>query len=297
MSGAATIPFAGCFAPRPRGDERLVFVGLPCDSQSSFRRGPSGAPERMRLAYDGRCYNAATESGVDLTGAVADLGDLPARASWDATAAAYRDFAVGLFRAGRVPFFAGGDHAVTIPVAAALAALELPVHVIQLDAHPDLYPEYEGDPHSHACVAARLLEMPQVASLTQLGIRTMNPVQHQQAARFRDQLHLVEARELTGELPTLQHIPLHAAVYLTVDLDVFDPAFAPGVAHPVPGGLSPRLALNFLQRAPWRLVGMDVVEVNPALDAGDRTAILAARLLHEGMGWASRSCPPGIQCD
>ena len=69
-----------------------------------------------------------------------------------------------------------------------------------------------------------------------------------------------------------------------LDLDAFDPAYAPGVAHPVPGGLTPRQALGLIQEAPWRLVGMDAVEVNPSYDQGDRTAVLAARLLHEAMG-------------
>ena len=73
-------------------------------------------------------------------------------------------------------------------------------------------------------------------------------------------------------------------MYLTVDLDAFDPAFAPGVSHSVPGGLTPRQALALIQEGPWTLVGMDAVEVNPVHDQGDRTAILAARLLHEGMG-------------
>ncbi len=75
-------------------------------------------------------------------------------------------------------------------------------------------------------------------------------------------------------------------MYVTLDLDVFDPAFAPGVSHPVPGGLAPRHVLRVLQDAEWTLVGMDVVELNPARDEGDRTAVLAARLLHEAMGRA-----------
>jgi arginase family enzyme len=89
-------------------------------------------------------------------------------------------------------------------------------------------------------------------------------------------------------LPPLPHIPPGAPVYLTVDLDGFDPAYAPGVSHPVPGGLTPRQVLNFIQNAPWKLVGMDVVEVNPDWDVNDQTAILAARVLHEGMGIAAR---------
>lgn len=284
------IPFVGCFAgeAEARDRARLVFVGLPDDSQSSHRRGCSRGPERIRHAYDGNCYNACTELGVDLAGAVADLGDLASQSSWEETAKGYREFAAELFRAGRIPFFAGGDHAVTVPVVDALGALGEPVHVVQVDAHPDLYAVFEGSRSSHATVAARILEMPHVASLTQLGIRTLNPPQAEQAECYRDRLRMFFARDLSGAWPLLAHIPEGGRVYLTVDLDGFDPAFAPGVSHPVPGGLAVRPVLDLIQRARWRLVGMDVVEVNPSLDVNDQTGILAARLLHEGMGVAAR---------
>ncbi len=240
----------------------------------------------MRRAYDSDCYNSCTELGVDLAGCVADWGDVRALRSWKATASKVQRLAESLFAGGKIPFFAGGDHAVTIPVARALAALGRPVHVMQFDAHPDLYDEFDGDRVSHACVAARILELPQVASLTQIGIRTMNAPQQQTARRHADRLHVVEAREIRGEIAVPARIPRAADVYVTLDLDVFDPAFAPGVSHPVPAGLTPRAVMNLLQQAPWNLVGMDVVELNPRFDQGRRTAVLAARLLLEGMGKA-----------
>ncbi len=283
------IPFAGCFASEPQAQQRarLVFVGLADDSQSSHRRGCAQAPARIRLAYDGNSYNSSTEAGVDLSGAVADAGDLASQGSWELTAKAFRECAARLVADGKIPFFAGGDHAITVPAVAGLAERGERIHVIQIDAHPDLYPVYEGNPNSHACVAARLLEMSHVASVTQLGIRTLNPLQREQAERFRDGVRLFFAYDLPGRLPALPHIPPDAPVYLTVDLDGFDPAFAPGVTHPVPGGLTPRQVLDFIRTAPWKLVGMDVVELNPDLDVNNQTAVLAARLLHEGMGLAS----------
>ncbi|MGH7597167.1 MAG: agmatinase [bacterium] len=283
-----TVPFAGCFTADPEKPTPLVFTGLPDDSQSSFRRGSALGPQRIRLAYDGNCYNATTESGVDLTSMVVDLGDLPSKNRWELTARSYLEFAARLFHSGKIPFFAGGDHAVTVPIIAALSEIGEPVHIIQIDAHPDLYPEFEGSRDSHACTISRALEMPHTASVTQVGIRTLNSAQMPQLERYRDRLHIFFARDLYGELPRLSHIPNGARVYLTVDLDGFDPAFAPGVSHPVPGGLTPRQVLNFIQNAPWKLVGMDAVEVNPDLDVNDQTAILAARVLHEGMGCAAR---------
>ncbi|MFQ5823124.1 MAG: arginase family protein, partial [bacterium] len=257
--------------------------------QSSYHRGCALGPKRIRNAYDGHCYNATTESGIDLTGTVADLGDLQPKSTWELTEPFYRNFAEKLFNAEKIPFFAGGDHAVSVPVIEALNILKEPIHIVQIDAHPDLYWEFEGNRHSHACTAARILEMNHIASLTQLGIRTLNPAQSQQVERFQDRIHLYLAHTLTDEIPSIPHIPKGAFVYLTVDVDGFDPAFAPGVSHPVPGGLTSRQVLNLIHNAHWKLVGMDVVEVNPDLDLNDQTAILAARVLHEGMGYVARN--------
>lgn len=278
------IPFAGCFSDEPDPTLPLAFAGLPCDTQSTYRRGAAEGPSRIRLAYDGRCYNATTELGADVAGLVADVGDWSPGGSWEDTREEYRARAEDLLAGEAVPFFAGGDHAVTIPLAEALAVLDEPVHVVQLDAHPDLYPEFDGDRWSHACVGARILEMEHVASLTQIGVRTLNQSQLEVARRHVGRLTILEARDVPFRPSDLAHIPEDAAVYLTVDLDAFDPAYAPGVSHPVPGGLSPRQALALIQETPWRLVGMDAVEVNPSRDQRDRTAVLAARLLHEAMG-------------
>ena len=278
------IPFAGCLSTNAPTETRLAFIGIPDDSQSSYRWGCSRAPSLIRSAYDGRCFNATTESGVDLTESVLDLGDLEPRDTWDSSAHLYRETVELALNDSKIPFIVGGDHAITVPVVQAFRSLSDPVHVVQIDAHPDLYSDYKGNSHSHACVGARLLEMDHVASLTQLGIRTLNDEQSKQIVRFHDRLRLMFARDLTGTLPSLKHIPDDAPVYLTVDMDGFDPAFAPGVSHPVPGGLTSRQVLTLVQNGRWRLVGMDVVEMNPSTDINNLTAVLAGRLLHEGMG-------------
>jgi agmatinase len=216
-----------------------------------------------------------------------DLGDLEPLDSWASSTDLYRSTVESALNDKRIPFIAGGDHAITVPVVESFRVLGDRIHVIQIDAHPDLYSEFKGSPHSHACVATRLLEMDHVASVTQLGIRALNDEQSQQIVRFHDRLRLMFARDLTGPLPFLKHIPDDAPVYLTVDADGFDPAFAPGVSHPVPGGLTSRQVLTLIQNGHWKLVGMDVVEVNPSTDINNATAVLAGRLLHEGMGHAT----------
>ncbi len=283
-------PLAGCLTTDPEICEsnKLAFVGLPDDSKSAYRKGTAKAPPLIRSAYDGDCHNSTTETGVDLFGRVADFGDLPSRNSWEETEQSYREFAVELFKSGKTPFFAGGDHAVTMPIVAVLAVLNEPVHFVQIDAHPDLYPDFDGDRYSNACVAARILEMDHIASVTQIGIRTLNPPQREIAYKYRDRLEIHYAHQLMDELPRLQGIPEGAAVYLSLDIDGLDPAYAPGVSYPEPGGLTTRQVLNFLQNGHWKLIGMDVVEVNPELDLNNQTAILAGKIFQEAMGYAFR---------
>ena len=283
--------FAGCLRAS-KGEAaagEAVLAGLPDDSRSSIRRGAAAGPEAVRRCYHGSCYNATTESGANLARQILDLGDWASGNSWEETRRLYRDSAQALFHKGAIPFFIGGDHAVTVPLVEALSVLDRPVHVIQIDAHPDLYPDYQGDPFSHACTGLRILEMEQVATLTQMGVRTMNAVQASQGERFGKRLRILEARELSGPLPYPSEIPRRAPVYVTLDVDALDPAFAPGVSHPVPGGLTSRQLLDWVQGFPWHLVGMDVVEVNPGLDINGQTAVLAGRLLHEAMGMALRN--------
>ncbi len=283
------LPLGGLLSTDSDPTLPLAFAALPCDQSSSIRPGSRDGPGRIRLAYDGRVYNATTETGIDLSGAVSDLGSWEPEATWEATRETYAAKAAEVLGRGQALFVAGGDHGITIPLGQALEVVREQIHVVQLDAHPDLYPEYRGDRWSHACVAARLLEMDHISTVTQIGVRTLNHAQAEVARRYPGRLAIVEARDVgggsileSGDLPDI--LRPGAKVWLTVDLDAFDPAFAPGVAHPVPGGLSPRQEIELIQESGWDLVGMDVVECLPERDEGDRTAVLAARLLHEAMG-------------
>lgn len=269
-------PLAGCLTTEEGEDLRAVFAGIGDDRKSSYRAGAAGGPEAIRRFYNGDCYNSTSDSGVDLEKKVLDLGDLGPESDWDTDAIGYGERLGVHFAQGRTVFVAGGDHAVTVAVVGAAKRVGRPIHVVQLDAHPDLYPEFDGDARSHACVATRLLETNHVKSLTQIGVRTWNRVERQTAERFRSRLTPLEA---IGE---------EDSVYVTLDLDVFEPAFAPGVGHPVPGGLSPREVLDWLADLPGQLIGMDVVELNPSLDPQGLTAVLAGRLLHQGMARAYR---------
>jgi agmatinase len=169
----------------------------------------------------------------------------------------------------------GGDHAISLPIVRAYARRFDRLNLLHLDAHPDLYDEYEGNPFSHACPFARIMEEGLVARLVQVGIRTMNPHQWAQAEKFGVDVIDMRRRQAGFELV------FDGPLYLSLDMDVLDPAFAPGVSHYEPGGLSTREVLQLLQNVTVPIVGADLVEFNPTRDPAGVTAAVAAKLLKE----------------
>ena len=242
-------------------------------------RGPAKAPNEIRRAIASPSSNLAMENGVDfLVGSnVTDLGNvsgLSAAAGPDAVdvVASAVDSALD---AGRPLLCLGGDHSVAWPILKATAPRYDQLTIIQFDAHPDLYPDFEGDPFSHACPFARVMEAFDHVNLVQIGIRTQNTVGAQQAERFKVRIHpasyLPEKAELCFDHP----------VYISLDLDVLDPAFAPGVSHHEPGGLTTRELIGLLQAIDAPVVGADRVELNPDRDPTGVTAMVAAKLTKE----------------
>ena len=251
-------------------------IGLPTDCHSSFLRGAAAAPIAIRAALASDHANMAAECGLELGPDIAleDSGDLPL----DETAADFeriRSSAEQAARDGVVPLFLGGDHMVSYPIVAGLAAAHGPVNILHFDAHPDLYDDFGGDPLSHASPFARIMEARHAASLVQVGIRTLNRHCREQAQRFG--VRIVEMREFQADSVPIPDAPL----YISIDLDALDPAFAPGVSHPEPGGLSTRELLSVLHRVSGPIVGADVVEYNPSCDVNGMTAVVAAKLIKE----------------
>lgn len=255
----------------------VAVLGLPLDEHSSFRRGAAAAPPRIRAALSCESTNLCAEDGGDLEAEprLADLGDLDLAAGGTVAPAAITSAAAAVIdRRARV-LALGGDHSVTLPVLRAYGPRFPGLTVVQLDAHPDLYDSYGGNRLSHACTFARVLEEGLAARLVQVGVRTRTPHQREQAQRF-GVVSLDMADGFTGALPAVS-----GPVYLSLDLDVLDPAFAPGVAHPEPGGCSTRDLLTLIRNLSAPLVGADIVEYLPEHDAGGSTARVAAKLLKE----------------
>ena len=257
-------------------------IGLPTDSHSSFLRGAAAAPSAIRAALASDHANMACENGLELGTdiAVEDSGDLAldeGPGDYDRIVAAAR-MAAG---DGVIPIFLGGDHMVSFPAVAGLAAVHGPLNILHFDAHPDLYDDFGGDPLSHASPFARIMERGLARRLVQVGIRTANAHCRAQSQRFG-----VETIAMRGFAP--EHVPIpQAPLYISIDLDALDPAFAPGVSHHEPGGLSTRDILAVLARVRGAIVGADVVEYNPSRDINAMTATLAAKLVKELAGLAA----------
>jgi arginase len=254
-----------------------VLLGIPFDTYSSYLRGAAGAPPLIRQAFRSDSSNSSTESGVELDSeSVLDAGDLelPADNAFSAIESAVGE----LLDKGQTPVCLGGDHSITYPIVRAFGKRFADLTLVHFDAHPDLYDEFQGNRHSHACPFARIMEEGCVKRLIQFGIRTMNAHQRKQADRFG-----VEVVEMQ-ELPALEKLKLAGPVYVSFDIDVLDPAFAPGISHREPGGMSVREAVSHLHAITGEIVGADIVEYNPKQDVSQLTAMVCAKILKEVLG-------------
>lgn len=253
-------------------------IGLPTDHNSSFERGTASAPAAIREALWSDRGNMAAESGLEIGIDIdlVDVGDLTLTNSDNENDdAAITGAVTKALSTHAVPLFLGGDHAVSFPIIAALAAKHGPLNILHFDAHPDLYDDFEGNPRSHASPFARIMESGHGARLVQVGIRTLNRHCREQAIRFG-----VEILPISGFSPNLVPV-LAGPLYISLDLDGIDPSEAPGVSHPEPGGLRLREVLDCIAKQTAPIIGADVVELNPNRDVGGVTAVLAAKLVRE----------------
>ena len=259
----------------------VSLLGVPYDAHSSFLRGPAGAPAAVRAALSCGSANWCTERGTDLDPAKGarwqDRGDLDLPDEVEPALAAIRAAAADAIADGGRLVSIGGDHLVTWPLVQAMTEVHEGLTILHFDAHPDLYDELDGDRYSHACPFARIMEEGKVARLIQFGIRTMTPHQREQAERFGVEVH--EARSGVSMVDELR-----GPVYVSIDIDVLDPAYAPGISHHEPGGWSTRQLLDAVaavSAAGVPVVGADLVEINPTRDINDMTAMVGAKLIRE----------------
>lgn len=254
-------------------------VGIPFDNHSSFEKGPAGAPDIIRETLWKGSMNKVAESGADLRDNphLIDMGnlELPTGLMEEAYVEAIQaPLTTALARGVRL-LSLGGDHSVTYPILEAYAKQYERFSILHIDAHSDLYDSFQGNKYSNACPFARVMEKGLCRRLVQVGIRTLNDHQRDQIKSFRVETHTMENWQ--GRLSMNFDEP----VYLSIDLDGLDPAFAPGVSHREPGGLSTREVIRLIHQINQPVIGADIVEYNPNRDIDGMTAQVAAKLVKE----------------
>ena len=262
--------------PSTEQHARLALLGIRYDENSSFTKGAADAPPQIRAALRSDAWNLTSENGTDLSGdnVFFDAGDIEPVPGSDMFTLIENSIYT-LIADGMAPLSLGGDHSITHPIVRAFARKYKDLSVLHFDAHPDLYEQYQGNRNSHASPFARIMEQKLVKRLVQVGIRTFTADQREQVKRFG--VESIEMHQLSERLV----LEFDSPVYISFDVDALDPAFAPGVSHREPGGLSTRQAIDLIQRLKGKVVGADIVEFNPRMDPLHITGTVCAKMLKE----------------
>ncbi len=255
---------------------RLAILGIRYDENSSFTKGAADAPPQIRAALRSDAWNLTSENGTDLSGdsIFFDAGDIEP-VSGSEMSSLIESSVHTLIADGLMPISLGGDHSITHPVVRAFARKYKDLSILHFDAHPDIYDSFQGNRNSHASPFARIMEEKLAKRLVQVGIRTFTAHQREQVRKFG--VESIEMRNLIGNL----QLEFDGPVYISFDIDALDPAFAPGVSHREPGGLSTRQAIDLIQRLKGKVVGADIVEFNPRMDPLHVTGTVCAKLFTE----------------
>jgi agmatinase len=253
-----------------------VVLPVPFDGTSTWRKGADHGPERiLEASAQLELYDIETDTEVYRRG-IATAEPVEVAGPVEAMVERVRAAVAGVLGLGKLPVVLGGEHSVTIGSAWACADRYPQLSVLQLDAHSDLRDSYEGSPFNHACVMARVKER---CPMVQVGIRSMDA--SEKPAMDRERVYF--ARDIVGRDDWIRPVvdALSHEVYLTVDLDVFDPAYVPATGTPEPGGLDWYAVLAVARElcARRRLVGFDVVELCP--EANPASDFLAAKLVYK----------------
>jgi agmatinase len=283
-------PFIAC-RPDPRGAD-VVLYGIPFEGRVNQRKGAALGPGAVRRASD-LLETYVPSLGLDLADlTLADAGDVPVpdAAPRAALATVERELRAALDPRQRWVFL-GGDHTVAAPIVAAALVHYPDLRVVQFDAHPDLRSQYLGEPWNYASAMTRVLDHLAPDRLYQIGLRTGDREEWlpPRGTRVFPGWSIPAPRAAAQVAAEVGSHPL----YVTLDIDVLDPAVAPGTGSPEPGGIGLAELLAALRHlGAARVIGFDLVEVSPLWDPGGRTAITAAAVVREAvLGWWAKPSP------
>ena len=304
-TGRLNLPFVGIstFGKRPYVgdwsaiDADVAVMGAPYDFGTQFRAGARFGPRAVREAstlfsfgHSGAYDHEDDATYLPQSVRIVDIGD--ADIVHTDTAQSHANIRTGveaILRAGALPVVIGGDHSINIPCIEAFAD-QGPIHILQIDAHLDFVDERHGVKVGHGSPLRRAAEKPYVTGLTQVGIRNVSSTARDgyEAARTMgsDILSVRQFRAL-GPQGVAARIPKGARLYVTIDIDGFCPSIAPGTGTPSHGGFLYYEVLELLQQVAQAhdIVGIDLVEVAPDYDHSQSTAILAAQVLLNFLGF------------
>ncbi|MFX1285397.1 MAG: arginase family protein [Promethearchaeota archaeon] len=273
------------------------FLGVPIDISSSYRSGARHGPDTFRRILRSENFECITETGVSLKDyyRIIDWGNIGViTTNLHESLRLISDGVLDLILS-KLPFLVfGGDHCLTIGIGQAYKEADLPVYLIYLDAHLDLYNEMMGTDLSHACTLRRFSEISNFQGAIVLGYRDFT--NEQLAYAKNNNIKVVSTNELINQ-SNLFNFGLEFAqnlrkenikIHISVDLDVLDPSFAPGVGNPVAGGISTRqlmwLLTGIFRGINKQVISWDIVEYNPLYDPVEITAFSIVKLLLESLG-------------
>lgn len=260
-------------------DAEFVIFGVPYDKTSSFRHGASQAPKEIRQAgWNFETYYLKT--GVDLKDIkFHDYGDIDVKNDRPKVMVKkVREFTSKLLEKNKFPIAIGGEHSITSGI---IQAFPKDIAVLSLDAHIDFRQQYENEPYNHACVVRRIADHVDINNIVVFGVRSAEKEEFEEAKKNRlfyiDSFFIRNNGVKKAIDETRKHLK-NKRVYLSLDIDVIDPAYAPGVSTPEPFGITPFDVLECIDSFSPQLIGFDVVEVCPPFDKGE-TALLAAKFI------------------
>ncbi len=259
---------------------KYVILGVPFDKTSSFRVGCDRGPEYIRKASF--CFEPyLMEYDVSLDDiSIHDLGDIDQLESVEKIGEALEEKVSNIVRENKTPIVMGGEHSISPYIISALDKVD----VLVFDAHLDFREEYEGNKRSHATANRRISDLNNVDKHIVLGVRSISKGEF-----TKKSLEYITADELTSSDDPVSEITRYIGesgndIYISIDMDALDPSFAPGVGNPEPFGLEPKVIKKIISQFSDKIVGMDIVEVNPKYDTSEITSNLAARFIYELIG-------------
>ena len=258
-----------------------VLLGIPMDFTVSFRAGSRMGPQQIRQVSPGieeySCYldqDLADHDYFDAGDLILPFGNVPE------SLRIIQEAAQSIFADNKFPLFIGGEHLVSLPLIQAAYEKYPDLAVVHFDAHADLRMEYLGEKYSHATVMRRVAEMIGGENIFQFGIRSGEAAEFAFARKHVNTFCFDVLEPLEKAIPQLQGRP----VYVTLDIDVVDPAFAPGTGTPEPGGCTSKEIIRCIHLlGQCQVVAFDLVEILPMVDLSERTALLGAKLIREAL--------------